>query len=387
MRVILYTGKGGVGKTSIAAATALQLADAGQKVMILSTDQAHSLSDALGVRLTNEGTTVSEGLEAMEIDVVAESEEAWGNLRDFMKGILTSRAEGGIEAEELLVFPGLEELFSLFKILDLYEENRHDVIIVDCAPTGETLSLLKYPELFSDLIEKMLPAKRKMAKLAGPLVEKMTKIPMPKDGVFDDIERLMVKLQALQALMQNKEVLSLRIVSTPEKVVIEETKRNYTWLQLFNYNVDAVIVNKVYPEEALKGYFNQWVKLQEEGLNALVSAFENIPVFKVMLKPHELQSMKVLREINDLYGDYHPALVLKQFDNFRVTQERGVYTLEIDLPFADKTEMDLGQNENQLEITIKNEKRCFQLPEGLKGKAVSSAKFENGLLKIVFEEV
>lgn len=385
MRIILYTGKGGVGKTSIAAATALKLADEGQKVMVISTDQAHSLADSLGTALSNEPKVIDSCLEAMEIDVVHEGEQAWSHLRGFMKELLTSRAEGGIEAEELLIFPGLEELFSLFKILDLYEENRHDVIIVDCAPTGETLSLLKYPELFSDLIEKMLPAKRKMAKMAGPIVEKMTKIPMPKEGVFDDIERLIIRLKALQSLMQNKEILSLRIVSTPEKVVIEETKRNYTWLKLYNYNVDAIIVNKVYPAEALNGYFNQWVKLQEKGLEELEESFKNVPLFKVMLKPYELQSMKVLREISDLYGALDPGLVLKGSQNFRITEEDKLYTLEIDLPFAEKTEMDLSQNENQLEITIKNEKRCFQLPETLIGKAVQSAKFESGILKIVLK--
>lgn len=385
MRIILYTGKGGVGKTSIAAATALKLAEDGQRVIIVSTDQAHSLADSLGTALSNEPQSIGEGLEAMEIDVVQEGEKAWSHLRGFMKELLTSRKEGGIEAEELLIFPGLEELFSLFRILDLYEENRHDAIIVDCAPTGETLSLLKYPELFSDLIEKMLPAKRKMAKVAGPLVEKVAKIPMPKEGVFDDIERLVVKLQALQSLMKNQDVLSLRIVTTPEKVVIEETKRNYTWLSLYHYNVDAVIINKVYPPEALKGYFNQWVKLQENGLRELEEAFKTVPLFKVMLKPYELQSMKVLREIADLYGDKDPSLVFKPSENYRITAEDGQYWLEIDLPFAEQTEMDLSQNGDQLEITIKNEKRCFQLPEALIGKAVQSAKFEGGILKIVLK--
>ena len=157
MRVILYTGKGGVGKTSIAAATALKLADEGKKVLIMSTDQAHSLGDSFAVKLSSEPTKITENLEALEIDVIAESESAWGNLRGFMKELLSSRAEGGIEAEELLVFPGLEELFALFKILDLYEKAEHDVLIVDCAPTGETLTLLKYPEMFGEIFEKVIP--------------------------------------------------------------------------------------------------------------------------------------------------------------------------------------------------------------------------------------
>lgn len=200
MRVILYTGKGGVGKTSIAAATACRLAVAGKRVMIMSTDQAHSLGDAFEMPLVGQVTAITGNLDGLEINVVDESEKAWKNLRDYMKEMLTARGNGGIEVEELLVFPGLEELFSLFKILDIYEAGCYDALIVDCAPTGETLSLLKYPEMFGDFVEKVLPVKRKAINTAGPFVEKLTKIPMPEDGVFEDIERLMDKLGRLRAL-------------------------------------------------------------------------------------------------------------------------------------------------------------------------------------------
>ena len=167
MRIILYTGKGGVGKTSIAAATGIKLANAGKKVLVMSTDQAHSLADSLQMKLKFEPTYVRDNLDAMEVDVVHESEKAWGEMQGFIKNLITSRAQDGIEAEELLVFPGLEELFALFKILDIYEAGAYDVLIVDCAPTGETLSLLKFPEVFGAMIEKVLPMKRKMVKEIG----------------------------------------------------------------------------------------------------------------------------------------------------------------------------------------------------------------------------
>lgn len=386
MRIILYTGKGGVGKTSIAAATACKLAKEGKRVIIISTDQAHSLGDSFEKKLDSKPMTISENLDAMEIDVVKESEEAWGNLRGYLKQMLTSKSEGGIEADELLVFPGLEELFSLFKILDIYEKNQYDVLIVDCAPTGETMTLLKFPEMFGTIIEKVLPMKRKAVKMVGPVVQKVTKIPMPKDNVFEDIEKLMDKLERLQALMLNKKVVSLRIVTTPEKIVIRETKRNFTWLHLYDYNVDAIIVNKVYPKEALAGYFNQWVKLQEEGLAELKNSFRDIPMFTLMLQKHELKSLPILEAVSTFYGDQNPEKVLATQKIFSILPVGdNNYKMEIYLPFADKSEMELGQSNGEIQIAIKNEKRCFTLPDALKGLEIISAKLEKGILSIEFQ--
>ena len=220
MRVIIYTGKGGVGKTSMAAATACKIAKNGKKVLVMSTDQAHSLGDSFDSKIDKEPTQLAENLYAMEVDTVYESEKSWGNLKDYFKQLLTLKGGSGIEVEELLVFPGLEELFSMFKILEVYESGEYDTIIVDCAPTGETLALLKYPERLSGMIKRVLPVKRAAVKSVGTVVENVMKIPMPEDNVFDDIEYLMDKMQRLQDLMLNKEVVSLRVVTTPEKIVI-----------------------------------------------------------------------------------------------------------------------------------------------------------------------
>lgn len=385
MRIILYTGKGGVGKTSISAATAVKLAGEGKKVIIMSTDQAHSLGDSFGISLNGISQTIAPNLDALEIDIVDENEKAWGNFRGFIKELLTSRAEGGIEAEELLVFPGLEELFALFKILEIYENNQYDVLIVDCAPTGETLALLKFPELFGDVISKALPMKRKAAKIARPLVKTLAKIPMPEDDVFDDFERLMDKLERLQTLMLNKDIVSLRIVTTPEKVVISETKRNFTCLHLYNYNVDAIIVNKVYPEEALEGYFNKWVKLQKEGLNEIKESFREIPVFELQLQKQELKTIPILEKAGSLYGDYNPIDVLAREEIYTINKENDTYKMIISLPFAEKSEMDLVQQKGEIQISLKNEKRCLTLPEYLKDKEIASAKMEQGTLIISFE--
>jgi arsenite-transporting ATPase len=385
MRVLLYTGKGGVGKTSIAAATACKIAEAGKKVLIMSTDQAHSLGDSFEQKLGNEPTKVTENLYAMEIDAVAESEAAWGNMQDYMKQLLTSRAESGLEAEELLVFPGLEELFSLFKILEYYNKGEYDVLIVDCAPTGETLSLLKFPEMFGTFIEKALPMKRKAVKIGGPMIEKLVKVPMPKDSVFDELEKLTRRLEELQKLMSNKEVVSLRIVTTPEKIVIKEAKRNYTCLHLYDYNVDAILVNRIYPREALEGYFNKWVELQKEGLREIEESFYGIPIFKLELQKKELKSLPILKEVaKTLYQEKEPTSVFSLEKIFTVYKSEEGYIMEIKLPFAEKKEIDLNQKGGEIILSIKNERRSFLLPDTLKNKEIQSAKYVDGRLRIIF---
>lgn len=385
MRIILYTGKGGAGKTSIAAASACKAASMGKRVLIMSTDQAHSLGDVLDQKLGKEPIQIYNNLDAMEVDTVYESEKSWGHLKDYLKQMLTIRGEGGIEVEELLVFPGLEELFSLFKILELYEAEDYDILFVDCAPTGETLSLLKYPEMLSGLMEKILPMKRKAIKIAGPAIEKIMKIPMPEDSVFEDLEYIMDKMEHLQALLLNKEKVSIRIVTTPEKIVIQETKRNFTCLHLFNYNVDAIIINRIYPKEAMEGYFNKWISMQEEGLLMIKESFSEVPRFYLELQKGEIRTLPVLKEIgNELFKNVDPTEVLFCEEIFTVEKiEKGVI-LKILLPFADKTDLDLQQNKNELVLSIRNEIRRFPLPTELNNMEIKGAKLEGKYLKVAF---
>ena len=383
MRVIIYTGKGGVGKTSMAAATACKIAKNGKKVLVMSTDQAHSLGDAFDMKIDKEPMKIAENLYAMEIDTVYESEKSWGNLKDYFKQLLTMKGGSGIEVEELLVFPGLEELFSMFKILEVYESGKYDTIIVDCAPTGETLALLKYPERLSGMINKVLPIKRAGVKTVGPAVEKVMKIPMPKDNVFDDIEYLMDKMQRLQNLLLNKEVVSLRVVTTPEKIVINEAKRNFTCLYLYHYNVDAIIVNHIYPAKAMEGYFNKWIKLQEEALQDIKESFSEVPRFYVELQQQELRTLDVLGKVGDtIYGEINPDDVLFKKEIYSIDNEKNC--LKIYLPFADKGELRLEQDKNELIVGVKNESRKFPIPSEFTKKDIVGAKFEEGYLNILF---
>ena len=385
MRVIIYTGKGGVGKTSMACASACKIAESGKKVLIMSTDPAHSLGDSFGVKIGREATRLTDKLYAMEIDTVYESEKSWGSIKDYIKNLLTAKGSGGgIEVEELLVFPGLEELFSMFKILEVAESGEYETIIVDCAPTGETLALLKYPERLSGLIKKVLPMERTLVRTGGKLIEGIMKVPMPEDNVFDDIEYLMDKMERLQKLMLDKSVVSLRVVTTPEKIVISEAKRNFTCLYLYHYNVDAVIVNHIYPAKAMEGYFSKWQKLQDDALNEIKESFSEVPRFYVELQDKEIRTLEVLKEVGDkIFGDSDPSAVLFENEIYSVDTENN--TLRIYLPFADKEELRLEQDRNELIVGVKNESRKFPMPSEFMGYDIASAKFADGYLNIRFD--
>lgn len=385
MRIILYTGKGGVGKTSIAASTACKIAERGKKVLVISTDQAHSLGDSFDTKLSHSPVKIRENLYAMEIDTLLENEKAWGKIRGYIKELMTIKSNKGIEVEELLVFPGFEELLSLVKINELAKEGIYDVIIVDCAPTGETMSLLKFPELFKWWMEKVFPIKRKGAKIARPIVESTMKVPMPSEDTFDEIEELYIKLEELKCLMSNKDVVSIRIVTTPEKVVIKETKRSFSYLHLFDYNVDAIIINKVFPKASLEGYFSEWVRLQKESINDIEDSFKGLPIFELELIDHELRKYEeLLKAASELYGEVMPEEVLFKDKIFTVNKDDEGYYLNIHIPFAAKEELGLTQKGEEITLFVRNEKRSLVLPGRLKSKEVVKAKYQDDRLRIYF---
>ena len=390
MRIILYTGKGGVGKTSVSAAAAAEIASRGKKVLVMSTDQAHSLSDSFDQKLGKEPTYISENLYGMELDTVEENEKNCGGIMGYMKQLITLNKGESIEVEELLVFPGLEELLALLKIKEIYEQNEYDVLIVDCAPTGETMSLLKFPQLFKWWIEKLLPSKRKMTKIAKPVVEKIMKIPMPEDELFDEVDALYNKLEKLQELMQNKEIVSLRIVTTPEKIVIKEAMRSFSFLHLYDYNVDGVVVNKIFPKDSMKSYFSKWCTLQEEGIKQIQTAFSELPIFYLPLKKSELRGNEMLVETGK---ELFRALEEKNKSSeeilftdkiYEVIKTEEGYTLRIKMPFVDKKELSLSQNEDEILLAIKNEKRSFILPSKLLSRKILGAQYKEDHLEVRF---
>lgn len=385
MRIILYTGKGGVGKTSIAAATACKIANEGKRVLVVSTDQAHSLRDSFGVKLSNDPFEICDNLYAMEIDSFIENEKLWGNIKGYIEKLMVLKADKSIENEELLVFPGFEELLSLIKIKDIYDEGKYDVLIVDCAPTGETMSLLKFPDLFKWWMEKLFPIKRKGAKLARPIVQATLKIPMPSDNAFDDVEKLYLKIDELHQLMLNKDIVSIRIVTTPEKIVVKEAKRSFSYLHLFDYNVDAIVINKIFSKESTSGYFEKWAGIQEESIKDICDSFKGIPIFKLELLRDELRNYEKLQKVgNIIYNEVSPDRVLFEDKIFTVEKDAQGYILRINMPFVDKKELQLSQKGDEITISIKNERRSFVLPQKLQTKEIIGAKYDNGKLNIQF---
>ncbi len=385
MRIILYTGKGGVGKTSIAAATACKIASGGKRVLIMSTDMAHSLGDAFDIKLSNEPVEISSNLYAMEIDPVLENEKSWGNIRAYIEKLMVFKSEKTVEAEELLVFPGFDELMSLLRIKDIHDEGEYDVLIVDCAPTGETMSLLKFPDLFKWWMEKLFPIKRKGARLARPVIQATLKVPVPSEETFDDIERLYNRIDQLHKLLQNKQSVSIRIVTTPEKIVIKEAKRSFSYLHLFDYNVDGIIINKIFPQASLDGYFQKWETIQGESIQEILEGFKGIPIFKLELLDKELRKIQILSDFGrKLYGDADPEKILAAQKIFSVEKAAGGYLLLVNMPFVDKRELKLSQKGDEITIAVKNERRCLVLPSKLHSLNINGAKYEDGTLKIQF---
>ena len=387
MRIILYTGKGGVGKTSVASATACHIAKQGKKVLIMSTDQAHSLGDVFGVKLSNTPIKIEDNLEALEVDVLIENEAIWGKVKGYIEKLMLLKNEKSIAVEELLVFPGLEDLISLLKIKKINDEDNYDVLIVDCAPTGETMSLLKFPELFKWWMEKIFPMKRKAAKIVRPIIEHTIKIPVPDEATFDEIEIMYNKIDELHKLMLEKDKVSLRIVTTPEKIVIKEAKRNFSYLHLYDFNVDAIIVNKIIPGEGGKGYFEKWMKLQSENLKDISESFSPVPIFKTELMHSEVREYEALLNMGQsIFKEVSAEKVLFKDKIFEVEKSSTdeSYYLNISMPFVDKKELNLLQNGDEISISIKNEKRNFVIPQKLHSKNIIKANYEDGKLRIQF---
>ncbi len=385
MRILIFTGKGGVGKTSMAAAAACSLAATGKDVLIMSTDRAHSLGDSLDVELSNEPKNIFGGLRALELDTALESRKAWGKLHDYLMSLADPGMAESFEMEEVLTFPGIEELLTMLRILDFYEEEKYDALIVDCASTGRTLSMLRFPEILDRLMRKMLPFIRAATMIAGPAISKKTGIPKPEDKVFQEFETLTRRLIRLKDLLCDRSMTSIRLVTTPERTVIEEARQNDIWMHLYDFPVDGLIINRVYPDRAMTGYFEEWKNLQETNIRMAKECFSDLKIWQLEMMDSELQGIPALLEAaGRLYDGDDPLRIFAKKRLFRMEKEEEKTVIVVELPFVRAGDIGVRKVEDELWMTVADQTRRMQLPERLRAKEIISTDYDECGLRVIF---
>jgi arsenite-transporting ATPase len=361
MRIILFTGKGGVGKTTIAAATALKIAQEGKKTLVISTDPAHSLSDALNLKLGAEPTYIAENLYGQELDVYYSMKKYWGNMRNLMLQVFKWQGVESLLAEELSALPGMEEASAFLWLEKYYSENAYDVIIIDSAPTGETLTLLTLPQVTKWWVTKAFPFQKLAVKAVGSVIRNVTGAPV--DYGFEELENLLDKLEKIQQVFTQQDICSIRIVANPERMVIQEAKRAFTYLQLYGYSVDAVVVNRVLPEES-RSAFGKYLDAQAHYLKEIEESFSPLPILTCEHIGQEVFGLPLLEQVaGRVYGDLAPDLVMHHEDPFQFTQVGDAYHVAIRMPFVQEGDYTVQKIGDELVIQLLNKRKNLFLPK------------------------
>ncbi|OXS25020.1 ArsA family ATPase [Acetobacterium wieringae] len=386
-RILIFTGKGGVGKTSVAAAHALKSAQQGQKTLIVSTDMAHNLGDLFNHPIGKEAVTVADNLDALEIDPNYVMETDFKNLMQAFNNMIGSINPDGAEMDEFTMMPGMDELFALLKIQELYNDSDYQRIIVDCAPTGETLSLLKFPELMCWYMDKFFPVGKVAVRILSPVSKSLFKIQLPDRHAMSDIETLYVKLIELQELLKNKDVSSVRLVTIPEKMVVAETKRNYMYMKLYNYNVDGIFINRILPREIENPFFAKWITIQKKYIAEIEACFDQIPKYYIPWYDTDLLGLDAINRIcTEVFTDSCDLFAIKaDIAGEKYEQTATGYELKLFLPNITKDAVAVNLAGSDVIVKIGNYKRNIPLPNSLRGMTVSSAKFDQSTLVIAFE--
>jgi len=385
VRIVLFTGKGGVGKTTIACATAMKIAAAGRKTLLMSTDPAHSLADAFGIELGPEPQEVASNLWAEQIDPQQRLEENWREIQEHAVNVLQWAGLAEIEAEELSVIPGIDELFSLADVKRHHDEDPYDVLIVDCAPTGETLRLLSLPDIIQWYMERVFPVERRIVGALRPVARRMTSLPLPDDNVYAAVRRFYDKLDGVRRVLTDADTTSVRLVVNPEKMVIAEAQRTFTYLNLFGYRVDAIVANRLLPDEVTDPYFARWKDLQAQHLETIERSFAPLPILTARLRDQELASTELLLDLGgEIYGEVEPDGILFRDDPMTIVREGDEYVLSLRLPFTSKDELELSVKNDELFIKVGPYRRTIMLPRSLTSRSISAAQLEDDRLRVTF---
>jgi arsenite/tail-anchored protein-transporting ATPase len=385
-RTILYTGKGGVGKTSVAAATARRCAADGRRTIVLSTDPAHSLADVLEAPIGPEPTDVGGRLFAQQVHAQDELERNWSSVQGWMGGVLAERGVDRIAADELTVPPGGDELFSLLQLKHHWESGDWDVIVVDCAPTGETLRLLSFPDVARWWLEKVFGRETQLLAAARPLARAFLDVNLPDERVFMEVQTLVRNLVAMNEILRESGSVSMRLVMTPDRMVVNEAMRTFTYLNLFGYVTDAVVVNRVFPDEVAGTYFGAWRDVQREQLELVESAFAPVPVLRAAYFEREVLGPQMLDRLGgELFAEGDPAALLHSSVSQRLRLDGDRAELRLELPFARKGDISLKKIGLEVVVRVDDQKRTIQLPSSLASYQPASASFADGALVVIFE--
>jgi arsenite-transporting ATPase len=398
MRVVLFTGKGGVGKTTTAAATAVFAARCGVKTLIISADPAHSLADALGVRLGPQPTEVSAGLFGQQVDPRARTEQSWRGIQDYLVTALDDLGVDPLAADELTELPGADEVFSLLEVRDQVRHGPWDLVVVDCAPSAETLRLLAVPELLTRYLSRLLPMDRRIARIVAvarrPGWDRKgaegSGLPLPGDGVVEAAERFATELAGAQEVLRSPST-SIRLVLTAESVVLAETRRTWTALAMHGFAVDAVIANRLFDGDGADAWRQGWARSQHQVLSEAESSFAPVPVRRAGYTAVEPVGVAALTELGEaLYGPAVPEAAAALLappsppDLFAVERGDDGFVLRLQLPLADRDDLDLGRRGDDLVITVAGRRRVLALPSALRRCQVTGARLHDGVLSVRF---
>jgi arsenite/tail-anchored protein-transporting ATPase len=386
-RTILYTGKGGVGKTSVAASTALAIARSGLRTVVLSTDPAHSLSDSLESELGPTPVPVTRNLWGQEVQAEAEMERHWHAVQGWLTSVMSDRGVDRILAEELTVPPGMDEIFALLQLKRHFESAEFDVIVVDCAPTGETLRLLSFPEVARWWLEKVFPWEKRILSAARPFARTVLDLPLPGNDVLSEVQGLVRNLVEMSEILRDRRHASIRLVMNPERMVIKEAQRTFTYLNLYGYLTDAVVVNRVFPDELEDGYFAGWRKLQREHVALVEDAFAPVPVLRAPFFEEEVIGPAMLARLGDAVFDGHaPQDLLYRDLSQELVMLDDSAELRLRIPFVEKAEIELKKIGLELVVRVGGHKRNIVLPSALVSYRPREARFVDSALLVRFEK-
>ena len=395
MRVIVHTGKGGVGKTSISAATALRCAERGLKTLVISTDTAHSLGDALDKDIGPEPTQIAKNLWAQELDTRYSMQKYWGRIQEYLGAFFNREGIAKVNAAEVTIIPGLEEGAQLLWISEYFQADDYDVLIVDAAPTAETIRLLSLPDVTRWWVERLMRLARGLDSVIRPVKSLLNRGRKNDSGIdisenaWDQVQLLFDTLDGVRELLTNPELASIRLLVNPERMVIRETQRTYTYLNLYDYATDAILVNRIFPDEVQDPFFKVWKQRQAKNIEYVHEAFGSLPVLRAPLFGEEMGGLEMLGRLADeLYGDRNPAE--RMFDGVvhKLEQLDGgsTWMLRVPIGFARKEQLDLYRSRDEITLSVGPYRRNIVLPAELQDLTITSAKFEDKFLNIRFEE-